>query len=161
STKSGPSSLESTRITKTVTPRAPSGQQTAGSLTSQFLGSNGAPVAVGAVPGIDASTGIFAGPMPPTDGITVGLAAFLPQVLNNGALTVKIDSVTMGMAAGLGPAGRSTLYYLTAVSPTGTLKLTIPLDMDAFEGNNSVTVPFRATAIDSAKSVRYGGDQSF
>src|SRR5256885_4150797 len=47
-------------------------------------------------PTINATTGIFSGPAPPTDGIALGLAAFLPDVLDTGTLTLTIDSIQPG-----------------------------------------------------------------
>ncbi len=165
SVKSGPTSLESTRITKGVTPRAPSGQETAGSLAAQeMLAANGTVLnAAAAVPTIDATTGQFSGPMPPTDGIQVGLAAFLPQVLGTGSLTVKIDSIQIGMAEldVLPGSGRDAIYYMTGQGAGAPVPFTVALPMHAFNEEESASTPFEATAIDSAKSARFGGNQTF
>ena len=164
SVKSGPTSLESARITRSVTPRSPSGQEVAGTLTSQMLGRGTAALdPSAAVPAIDPATGIFSGPMPPTDGIQVGLAAFLPQVLGTGAVEVKIDSVQTGMAEldVLPGSFEPIVYFLTAVAGTDTSRIVVPLEVDRFSADHSNTVPFEATALDSAKAARFGGDDSF
>ncbi|HYR16094.1 MAG TPA: hypothetical protein VEQ67_18040, partial [Mycobacterium sp.] len=165
SVKSGPSSLESTRITKTVTPRAPSGQEVAGVLSPQeLLAANGSVLnAAAPVPAIGAATGEFAGPMPPTNGIAVGLAAFLPQVLGNGTLTVKIDSIHVGMAEldVLPGSGRNAIYYMTGQGAGAPVQFTVPLMVDKFSNDVTNSTPFEATAIDSAKSARFGGNNSF
>jgi hypothetical protein len=165
SVKSGPSSLESTRITKTVTPRASSGQEVAGVLSPQeLLAANGSVLnAAAAVPTINATTGEFSGPMPPTDGIQVGLAAFLPQLLGNGSLTVKIDSIQAGVGAADVTPGldRAAIFYMTGQGAGAPVQFTVPLAYDGTDGDATNTAPFEATAVDSAKSVRFGGNQSF
>ena len=165
SVKSGPSSLESTRITKTVTPRAPSGQEVAGVLSPQdLLGADGSVLNASApVPAIDATTGEFAGPMPPTDAIQVGLASFLPQLLGNGSLTVKIDSVVPGYPEfGFNPGhATNTLYYMTGQGAGAPVSFVVPLGSDQFSGSVTGSAPFQATAVDSAKSSRFGGNQTF
>jgi hypothetical protein len=162
SVKSGPSSLESTRITKTVTPRAPSGQETAGSLASQQLGAAGQILDYTApVPALDPATGIFAGPMPPADGFLAGLAAFVPQVLATGALTARMDSITIGTSDdGLAPS-RPTLYYLTVSTPLDTVSVTVPIQAGGDITDASASVAVEVTTLDSAKSSRFGGDQTY
>ncbi len=169
SVKSGPSSLESTRITKTVIPRAPSGQEVAGTLAPQELvAANGSTLNSAApLPTIDATTGQFSGPMPPTDGIQVGLAAFLPQLLGNGSLTVKIDSITVGMQEldVLPGSGRDAVYYLTGQGAGAPVPFVLPMQpASGFDGSTvdaSASAAFEATAIDSAKSSRFGGNETF
>jgi hypothetical protein len=162
SSKSGPSSLESTRITRGVTPRAPSGQETAGSLASQQLGAAGEILDPSApMPDLDPATGIFAGPIPPADGFAAGLAAFVPQVLATGALTARMDSITIGTSDdGLAPS-RPTLYYLTITTPLGTASATVPLQAGGDITHASVVVAGEVTRLDSAKSIRFGGDQTY
>ena len=169
STKSGPSSLESTRITKTVSPRAGSGQEVVGVLSPQeLLAANGTVLNTAAAhPTIDPATGKFSGPIPPTNGIQVGLAAFLPEVLGNGNLIVTIDSITVGMQEldVLPGSGRDAVYYMTGQGAGAPVHFLLPLQpAQGFAGSvvdTSATAAFEATAIDSAKAARFGGDQSF
>ncbi|HYU29445.1 MAG TPA: hypothetical protein VEK83_10475, partial [Gemmatimonadales bacterium] len=169
SVKSGPSSLESTRITKTVIPRAPSGQEVAGTLAPQeLLAANGSTLnAAAALPTLDATTGQFSGPMPPTNGIQVGLAAFLPQLLGNGSLTLKIDSIGIGMQEldVLPGSGRDAVYYLTGQGAGAPVHFVLPMQpASGFAGSTvdaSASAAFEATAIDSAKSSRFGGNETF
>jgi hypothetical protein len=165
SVKSGPTSLESARITKPTTPRAPSGQEVVGTLSPQeLLAANGTVLNSAApLPTIDATTGRFSGPMPPTDGIQVGLASFLPQVLANGSLTVKIDSVSIGMAeVDVAPgADQPTLYYMTGQGAGAPVQFTVPLTVEGFDEARSSTAPFEATALDSSKAAAFGGSEDF
>ncbi|MEX2157417.1 MAG: hypothetical protein WD773_11345 [Gemmatimonadales bacterium] len=162
---SGPTSLESPRITKPVVPRSASGQETAGVLQPQeLLGADGAVLnAAAPLPTIDPATAIFSGPMPPTDGIDVGLAAFLPQVLGNGSLTVMIDSIDPGYPSFDFSPGRfqPTVYYLTGQGAGAPVPFTVALEQHQYEETRTATSPFEATAIDSAKSARFGGNQTF
>ena len=164
SIRSGPTSLESPRVTKIVTPRVGGGQETAGSLAAmQLLGATGTPLG-GTMPTIDAATGKFSGPMPPTDGFTAGLSAFLPQVLGDGALTVTIDSVQTGMVEldVLPGSFEPTLYFITgqgAGAPTSfVVSLAVPNNDDP---DASASAAFKATNIDDDKAGRFGGDSSY
>jgi hypothetical protein len=173
STKSGPSSLESARITKTTSPQASSGQEVVGELAPQeLLAANGTVLnSAAAHPTLDPATGKFSGRIPPTNGIQVGLAAFLPQLLGDGSLVVTIDSVSIGMAEMdvLPGAGRDQVYYLTGQGAGAPVHFTLPIQFKRYGGSvatsavrdTSASAPFEATAIDSAKSSRFGGDQSF
>jgi hypothetical protein len=162
SVKSGPTSLESTRITKGITPRRPSGQETAGSIATQQLGAAGQildPTAP--VPALNPATGIFAGPMPPADGFAAGLAAFVPQVLATGALTARMDSITIGTSDdGLAPS-RPTLYYLTVSTPLDTVSVTVPIQAGGDITQASGSIAVEVTTLDSAKSSRFGGNQTY
>ena len=158
---SGPSSLESPRITKAVTPRKASGQETAGALQSvQLLGGDGSTLS-GAMPTLSAATGIFSGPMPPTDGVNLGLAAFLPQVLADGSVTLTIDSIVPGLTADLTGPGVPGVYYVRAQGAGSPTAVAIPITTDAFSSDVSNSVSFPATAINTAKSQRYGADSTF
>src|SRR5882762_9919840 len=114
---SGPSSLESPRVTKAVTPRVASGQQTAGVLQPvALLGANGQALPAGSAPTINAATGRFSAGPQPTDGVTLGLAAFLPEVLADGSVTLTIDSVLPGAVLN---SGQGSTYYMRAQGAGG------------------------------------------
>ena len=155
--KSGPSSLESPRITKPATPRKPSGQETAGVLQPVQLLGRGDTVLTGTLPTINAATGIFSGKAPPTDGLQLGLSAFLPQILASGSVILTVDSIVPGAALNGVPA----TYYVTAQGSGAPTKLAIPLAVDAFSSDVSNTVSFPATFISGTKSGRFGGDSTF
>jgi hypothetical protein len=164
SLRSGPSSLESPRITKAVRPRRGSGQEVAGQLGAQaYIAGNGSPITDAVEPTINATTGIFSKRALPADGISAGLAAFLPQVLADGNVTVRIDSVLPGAGdpgtngVTVGPA----TYYVTAQGAGSPVSFTVPLQIDGFDEDRSSTGVFPATAIDATKSGRYGGDATY
>ena len=158
---SGPSSLESPRVTKVVTQRKPSGQETAGALQAvELVGGDGSTL-TGTMPTINATTGVFSGPMPPTDGINLGLAAFLPQVLADGSVTLTIDSIVPGLTADLFGPGVAGAYYVRAQGAGAPTAVTIPITVAVSTADASNSVSFPATAINTGKSQRFGGDSTF
>lgn len=156
----GYTALESARITKEVTPRAGSGQQTAGNLaTQQLIDAAGQPIPAGTQPTINAATGIFSGPSRPANGVQLGLAAFLPEILGSGSVTLTIDSVSPGSALALPPVPAT--YYLTAQGSGAPSQGSFPVQFDAFDEDQSGNTVFQATPIDGSKAARYGGTDEF
>lgn len=159
---SGPSSLESPLAPRSVTPRVSSGQETAGALgVPALLGGTGSVLDPGAaVPTLDSVTGTFAGPMPPANTLSLGLAAFAPQLVDSGAVTVAVDSVVPSDVFGSQPAP----YFLTVSSPgvASTLKVQLPVRATAnyFSPDTGRGVAPAAFS-PAARSTRYGGDSTF
>jgi hypothetical protein len=165
SLKSGPSSLQSAIVPKSVVPRANSGQESAGGLgVPQLVGGDGSALDPNAaLPTIDPATGIFSGPMPPTNVIGLGFAAFLPQVLTSGSASVTIDSVIPGYAdvEGGGASPTSGYYFFTAVGGGASNLIRMAFNVDPYSGVLSSSTPFPATAPSTALAKRYGGDSTF
>ncbi|HKA59855.1 MAG TPA: T9SS type A sorting domain-containing protein, partial [Gemmatimonadales bacterium] len=160
----GSTSLESPRATKTITPRKPSGQQSSGSITeTQVVGFDGNVVPAGAAPSLDAATGVWSGPQQPTDALQLGLAAFIPEVLGNGALVLKVDSITPGFGDSEGGSANSVpaIYYVTVQGSGAAQNFAVPLATDCCDIINEVTANFAATPITTSKSTRYGGDSTY
>ena len=164
SAASGPSSLESAPIARAIVPRGPSSGFTGGEIVSiEMLGADGTPLDLEApVPTLDPATGMFSGPMPPTDGIDLGLAAFVSEVVNAGQISLTIDSIVPGYAAGLGNGATETpvTYYMTGQGSGDPLPLVMTIQQDAFSDLAEGAVNFRATSVDSARAATYGGAQS-
>ncbi len=163
---STPTSIESPRVTKQVTPRVASGQDVgAAEGPLRLIGGDGSVLDPAApLPTIAPATGIFSGPMPATNGVDVALSAFLPQLLGSSAtLDVTIDSVIPGMAELDVQAGsfQPIIYHLTAQVGGAPKPFSVALSIDRFTADESASAPFEATALDSAKSARFGGDQTF
>jgi len=158
SIKSGPTSLESARATKTVTPRAAGATSAAaGQLGSlRLLAADGSTLNGGAaLPTLDATTGEFSGPMPPTDGLQLGFAAFIPELIDSGTMILSIDSVLPGInAIDFGLAQPST-YYLTGSGSHFTAQLAI----DQTTGTNTVNGTFPGAKI--THGANYGGDTTY
>jgi hypothetical protein len=156
---SGPGSLESSRITKGVVPRAPSPQSTTGvAQPMQLLGADGTVLDPSApVPTVDPVTGKFAGPMPPTDGIEMVLGAFLPDVVNDGAVTLTIDDVVPGATLN----DELTTYYFTVEGGSGPSSFTISLEQHFNEDDEEGSAVFAAIALDPDKAGLYGGGDGY
>jgi hypothetical protein len=157
--RSGPSSLESPRYVKPVTPRASSGQETAGGVQPmQLLGADGTVLnAAASLPTIDAATGIFSGPMPPADGIGVTPQVFQTQLLEDGSFTVTVDSVVPGAAL----ANRPAIYHLHVGGGGLTRAVALPVVTDAFSQERDTSVRFPAVALSDSQARRFGGDSTY
>lgn len=158
SLSSGPSSLSSPQVTKSMTPRGTSGQETAGGLGDpEFIRADGSAVPAISMPTIDRVTGIFSGPMPQTD-MVLGFAAFVPQIiLGTGSLELFFDSVVPGAALN----GVDGAYYLRVAAAAGTDTLTIPVSVDAFSSEFSFITAFEAAPVDPAQNARFGAGPNF
>jgi len=159
SIRSGPSSLESPRYVKPVTPRVSSGQETAGGAQPmQLLGADGTVLdAAAPLPTIDAATGVFSGPMPPADGIGVTPDVFQTQLLEDGSFTVTVDSVVPGAAL----ANRPAIYHLHVGGAGLTRAVAVPVFTDAFSQERSTSVRFPAVALSDSQARRFGGDSTY
>jgi hypothetical protein len=158
SVRSGPASFESAPLPQAARPRRPSGQVTAGTVTVTLMAGDGSPLdATAAEPPLHPATGIFAGPMPPTNGLTVAFDAFLPELLDTDGLTVTIDSVTPGS----GLAGSPAVYHLRAAGSAGTQSIRLPVLVDGFSADAAADVQVHAVRLSATQAARYGGDASF
>jgi len=163
SIRSGPSSFESPRFTKLITPRASSGQEAGGMVQAmRLLGGDGTALdSTMPLPTIDPATGIFSGPMPPTDGVALEFTAFLPELLATGTITVTIDSIAAGMAVTdvLPGAEQPAQYFLTSMSAGLSSHFVVPLQMpNPFGGfdEGAAQLRFGAALVDSAQAARFG-----
>jgi len=91
--QSGPSSLESARITKSTTPVATASNTMAATLESGLFGADGTELDSDAEWEIDDATGRFVGPPPPTNSIAGIFEPFVPALLPTVSLAASIDSV--------------------------------------------------------------------
>ncbi|HXI20923.1 MAG TPA: hypothetical protein VNH46_07560, partial [Gemmatimonadales bacterium] len=161
SIESGPTSLESPRSTKSVTPVAPaSNAQLVGNLDTHLYGRGVKMDSVfPSLPTLDATTGEFSGPMPPANGTVLGFAGqFASKVVSApGDLSLTLDSIGAGSAYD----GTPTTYYMTAVSPDTTIHYSIPVVQDVFESTTEDIQFFNAISADQSLASRYGGDASF
>ena len=159
---SGPASIESGLLAQSVTPRASSGQVIPGVVQSlQLIGGDGTVLDPNAaLPTLDPATGIFSGPMPPTDGFDFALAAFLPDVLVDGVADVRIDSVTPGDAFA-GSFG-DIKYYMTATGTAGSFQFAIPgFHHTSSSGVTSSSGTTPVVGLDAGKAGLFGGDATY
>lgn len=159
SVRSGPASFESAISAQPATPRSGSGQEVAGHApVMTLLGQDGTVLDPGAPsPAINPLSGVFAGPLPPTNGLTVALDAFLPELLGTDTVTVTIDSITAG--SGLG--GVPTVYHLRALGSAGARAIQVPVSMHPFSSDRLAAGQVRVVAASTGQSSRFGGDSTF
>ena len=160
SIRSGPTSLESPRYVKRIAPRVSSGQEVAGRVNPlQLLGADSSVLnPAAAVPAIDAATGTFSGPMPPTDGFALAFDAFVSQLVSDGKVRVRIDSILPGVADGLAPVGRPASYFVHVTGPGVNDSAVVPVRVDAISTTHRTQMPLPGVAVDSAQAARFAGD---
>jgi hypothetical protein len=126
SVKSGPSSLESQRATKAVTPTSLATNASAQATVDITVAGRNGLLTNSTVPTIDATTGKFSGPFPPSNGGDLGLVATVSQVLAGPTvLAVQLDSILLGQAGattifGASPVPQPTIYWFTSAPGTPT-----------------------------------------
>ncbi|MFO7588510.1 MAG: hypothetical protein R6X22_10600, partial [Gemmatimonadota bacterium] len=90
---SGPYTLASSRVANPVTPRNDEQNLQTTTLQSFIAGDDGVALDPSApMPAIDPENGTFAGPIPPTNGLTNGFAPLVPRLLGQFDFTARIDS---------------------------------------------------------------------
>jgi hypothetical protein len=159
SLKSGPSSLESPRITKQVTPRTAGPNVTTTVLLQGVYGADGTKLDPSApYPKIDAATGTFSGNVPPAnDGALLLSSAVLEALPAGDVASVTIDSVSAGTVGGIAAppniyfsvkSGASVIHQVVAAPEPGfNADLTPPGTYSA----NAAIVPY-----DSGAARRFG-----
>ena len=140
SVKSGPSSLESPLVTKTVTPRAPSTNNQPAVVVTGLFGGDGTQLDPTApMPSIDAANGTFNGPIPPANSGSFGFLASVAEALPPGEYVARIDSMAAGFIGGIGEGPK---LYMTFIAGTDT----IPQVIDLESGGASTLPAFNAPA---------------
>ncbi|HEV8263520.1 MAG TPA: T9SS type A sorting domain-containing protein [Gemmatimonadales bacterium] len=153
---SGPSSLESPRVTKSVTPRKLASNATAAVLVQGVYGEGTNLLTTTAdYPAIDPATGTFNGNMPPANDGQLLFTSAMAEALLPGDITVRYDSIGAGFTGGIGVAPN---LYLTMYAGTDTVFKVIPLEQPAFSSTANVTYSFDQpiARYDSAAARRFG-----
>jgi len=166
SLQSGPSSLESPRLTKRVTPTSQaSNLERSLTLHVTPLGRGVTLDTAGAVPTLDPGTGEFAGPFPPANAYAFGLGdlaqALLPDA-RSGSVSLVLDSLWLGSAYehGAGEPGSPAIFYLTSGGDTGPTHLQVPVIQDQTTVFQRGLGYFDAIPLDEAAG-RFGGGGAF
>src|SRR5207245_1487131 len=122
--KSGPTSLESPRITKRVTPRKAAANLQYATLISGVFGDDTTTLNPTRTWTISATTGRFTGPPPPTgaDALAATFAPLVPQLLPALSLTMTVDSVLprfdVDCTAGTNAQGICYEFFVTYTAGT-------------------------------------------
>ncbi|MCI0689728.1 MAG: hypothetical protein L0Y54_21200, partial [Sporichthyaceae bacterium] len=155
--QSGPSSIESSRVTKPVTPVALASNYTSEAVVTSELTGRGTVLQSGPLPTLDPATSTFSGPFPPATGWTVGLEAVSQVLVSEGALNARLDSIQLGSPY----QGIAHQYWFTASAAGVTATVTVPILQPEEIGVTSDTVGFRAVPLDASLAARYGGNASY
>jgi len=101
---SGPTSLESAKVARSVTPRAPAGNAVSAVLVESVQGDDGEALDLLAPwPNMDPEDGTFDGNIPPLKDGRFGFLASVAEALPSGNILLRIDSVGRGFQGGFGP----------------------------------------------------------
>ncbi len=156
---SGPSSLESARNTKAVTPHVAATNSTTNLATTPVIQGRGVVLNSAAPsPAYDPATHTFAGPFPAANAWSIGFIGAVSEVLaGSGQFTARLDSIGLGNTWEDIP----TTYYLTAQSTAGATQIALPISQDFTESPaDGSSTPFPGPAVDASSS-RYGGNANF
>lgn len=141
SVKSGPSSLESPLVTKTVTPRAPSSNNQPAVFITGMFGNDGAtqldPSAE--FPGIDPDNGTFNGPIPPVNNVDYGFLSFVAEALPTGDFIARIDSLVAGFTGGIGTHPQ---LYVSFIAGADTFRTSFDINPPGFNAQPTVVNEF-------------------
>ncbi|HEU4569991.1 MAG TPA: hypothetical protein VFS07_05410, partial [Gemmatimonadales bacterium] len=161
SIQSGPSSLESARITKSVIPTHPaSNYDNDGSVSIGVFGRGvNMTEVIPKSPSINSSTGIFSGPARPATAASMGFVGdFVKQVVTvSGEFSLTLNSMEVGSAYD----GAPNVYHFTATTPAGST----PLDLSVVQNVDNTPVNLAGSLdggpIDNNRAQRYGGSNAY
>jgi hypothetical protein len=156
SVTSGPSSIESPRVTKQATPRAAGSNATQAVLVQGEYGADGTlldPTAQ--YPTIDPDKGTFNGNMPPANDAALILASAVVEALPAGDISVTVDSVSAGFTGGI---GLQPVLHLTLSAAGTTIERSLSIDQPNFNASGDLTYSFDEALVpyDSAGAQRFG-----
>ncbi len=169
--QSGPSNLESPRITKSVTPVRPASNfENTAQLSTHVVGRN--QVAMDTIitqdPTINATTGVWSGSVRPSNGLSPNFVGFVKEVIAApGAFSVKLDSLKPGQTDISGCCGATVapvtaVYYFTAISGSDSTRLTVPITVNSNDAGSAANAAnFDAVFVDNDLASRFGGNSSF
>ena len=168
SVQSGPTSLESARVTKAVTPiHAASNYRPVATFTVGVRGRGVIKDPTAPLPTLDRITGQFSGPMPAADGASLGLVgSFVQEIVNgSGGFFARLDSLSMGQVdlsgcCGGGGPGVMAHYYYTVSNGTSSTQLDLPVLQD-LGAAQEVTGLFDGITVDNSFGALYGGGNNF
>ncbi len=166
--QSGPTNLESPRITQPIVPRAPaSNYQNTATISAELFGRDlTTPLDINAaLPTIDPVSGTFSGPMPPSDAWVLGFQDFVQSLIAApGQFSMKLDSVQLGDAYNniFNGAFDPGIYWFTATTDNGSTTIALPLAQNhTVNADTASSETFVAAQVDGSLAARYGGDASY
>ncbi len=150
---SGPSSLESPRITRAVTPGPVASNQTYSTTFSSAVWGRSGPVPDNGVPTLDPVTGKFSGPFPPANALEPEIVGFAQELISeSGALAIRLDSLDLGNGYTDIPVN---FYYTINPGPT-EFHMVSTIEQEEFDATHSDTKSFFFTKPDPTLAAQFG-----
>ena len=161
SIQSGPTSLESPRLTKSVIPNALASNYDNVAVLDNSVYGRDVKMTDNTNMSIDPVNGTFTKIPPVANGWKLGLAEFVKQVIAQpGAVAATLDSIQLGSAYDFDPI--ATNYFVTITTPTGAPQhVVLSITQDQTSVTNSTATTFNATNVDQDLAARFGGNSTF
>lgn len=154
STGLGNTSLESARISKSVTPNTTASNHVNSATTQNGIFGRSGLLTDNVAPTIDPVTGRFDKKHLPSNGASVSLAAFVQEVLTgSGQVSLSLDSIVPISFAGASSVTAD--YFLSVDTPLGTTKVTERRVNSSTSGIGSGGGSFPALEADGALAARF------
>ena len=158
SVNSGPTSLQSELVGKTVTPRVASSSVRSAAYTTALLAGDGTRLEPGLkLPAIDPEDGTFSGPVPPANGGSITLPVPVQELLPVGEYTLVVDSVSPGFPVGQGSPQPRMFFSVLGGSEALRGSTEVTTDFSIYEAS---TDPYEYVGplvpYDSAQARRFG-----
>jgi hypothetical protein len=156
SIQSGPSTLESSRTTKAVTPVAGASNVVSEATTTQTVVGRGVNVSADTTPPtINATTGQFSGKFPPTNAAEIGFVGDFATAIfsGDGSFSATLIGIGLGDARNGIPINYTYETNGGGTTDTVSLQLIQTLDLSVPTAQSS---PFPAATADPALSARFG-----
>jgi hypothetical protein len=157
SIQSGPSSLESPRTTKPVTPVAPaSNHHNSAVITTRVEGRGIAVDQDSVLPDIDPADGTFSKRFPPADNVRLGFAVDMAHAIfsGQGSFSVRLTGLGLGDSRNGIPA--SYTYTTGGTGEQATFTIAVIPDLSGAVNTVVRGPPFSAALADPALAARYG-----
>ncbi|HEV8124780.1 MAG TPA: hypothetical protein VGP80_11080 [Gemmatimonadales bacterium] len=158
SVESGPASLESPRILKSVTPVRPASNFQNTAVVTQAVFGRGVARTDSLFPGLDPATGMFSKVMPASSGWQLQLISFVKEVVGaTDSIVIRLDSMVLGSAYEVIP----NQYWTTVTTAADTMVLLVPLVQHVDNTPAQFSQSFTAITLDPGLAARFGGNGTF
>jgi hypothetical protein len=158
SVQSGPTSLESPRLTKSVTPAALASNYDNAAVLDNSLYGRDVKLTDNAVPAIDPVTGAFSKPFPPADGWKLALGQFVKQLIAApGGITAHLDSMQLGSVYDATP----NKFYVSLTTDAGVTHSVLAVTQSQDATSTAATLSFTGINVDQGLAARFGGNNSY
>ena len=156
SVNSGPTSLESEIVGRTVTPRIASSNAHGATVEMRLEGGDGSRLdPTKTYPAIDPNDGTFSGPIPPANGGSISLPVTVQELLPAGTFSLVLDSVSPGFADGSGSPAPSAWFSVLGASAATRASASIG-QVPTFTGASHYEYTGPLVPYDSAQAQRFG-----